>query len=226
MILAKRKGGGFTSSKVSSGSRSSKSSPSAPSLSGKELAQQVASLERQINDANSEARKAPLIAKLNALKSGASASFSAQPAALAAKAVGSSFVPAPAAVVGDKELSQQIASLERQIKDANSEARKAPLIAKLTALRSGSSASFSAQPISVPATKPVASSVYHAPFIGDKELAAKIASLEKQIKDANSEARKAPLIAQLNALKSTNSITLLSLSSAPSAPPPPTQRWV
>ena len=45
--------------------------------------------------------------------------------------------------VGDKDLAAKIASLEKQIKDANSDARKAPLVAQLIALRSGSSYSAS-----------------------------------------------------------------------------------
>ena len=90
-------------------------------LKGRELASQIAVLEREIRDANSEARKAPLVAKLNALRSGSSpSSSSAQPSGSAA---------------------QQIAALEKQIRDidAECEARKAPLVAQLNALRGGSS---------------------------------------------------------------------------------------
>jgi hypothetical protein len=127
-----------------------------------------------------------------------------------------SHIPAP--VVGDKDLANKITSLEKQIKDANSDARKAPLIAQLNTLRSGSSASYSA-PISRPASAPAAykapAASYSAPVVGDKDLANKIASLEKQIKDANSDARKAPLIAQLNTLRSGS-------SASPSGPPAPT----
>jgi len=165
-------------------------------------AAQIASLERQIKDANSEARRAPLIAQLNALRGGGS-SYSA-PTTTTPKPSASSFsAPSFSAFpVADKEVASKIASLERQIKDANSEARRAPLIAQLNALRSGSS--YSSPPTSATVKKPSAS--FSAPSfstypVADKEIASKIASLERQIKDANSDARRAPLIAQLNALR-------------------------
>ena len=126
-----------------------------------------------------------------------------------------------------KEVAAKVASLERHIKDANSEARKAPLMAQLNALLSSTSpSSAAAKPISSSNTsssissfpisneklvaqiapqasakasfKP-ASSLSAAPIL-NKELAAKVAALERQIMDANSEARKAPLKAQLNVL--------------------------
>jgi hypothetical protein len=174
---------------------------SAPAVGDKDLANKIASLERQIKDANSDARKAPLIAQLNALRSGSSASYSAptsRPSSAPSAAYKAPAASYAAPAVGDKDLAAKIASLERQIKDANSDARKAPLIAQLNTLRSGSSASYSA-PTSRHSSAPAAYKA--APVVGDKDLANKIASLERQIKDANSEARKAPLVAQLNALR-------------------------
>jgi hypothetical protein len=212
-LNALRTGSPSSFSAPSSASRPASASAaffSAPATGDKDLANKIASLEKQIKDANSDARKAPLIAQLNALRTGSPYSAPA-PAPIRAAAP----VPIPAVapaikapiasysspVIGDKDLFAKIASLERQIKDANSDARKAPLIAQLNALRSGSPSSFSApSSASRPASAPAAS--FSAPATGDKDLAAKIASLEKQIKDANSDARKAPLIAQLNALKS------------------------
>ena len=127
-----------------------------------DLSAQIASLEKQIRDANSEARKAPLIAQLNALKGGSSSFSAPAPAAVpaaswaaaAAAEPKASFKPSAAAtVVPDKEVAAKIASLEKQIRDANSDARKAPLIAQLNALRGGSSAVSS---YSAPAPAPVA----------------------------------------------------------------------
>jgi hypothetical protein len=186
-------------------------------IDAKELASKIASLERQIKDANSEARKAPLVAQLNALKGGSSApapSRSGTPARpTSAPQAGYKAAPA-SAPIADMELAGQIASLERQIQDACSEARRAPLIAKLNALKGGSSSSPAPSRTGSPARPTSAPQAgYKAPgsradedlaakirALNDKELAYKIASLERQIKDANSEARKAPLVAQLNAL--------------------------
>ena len=126
---------------------------------------------------------------------------------------------------GDKELAAKIASLEKQIRDASSEARKAPLIAMLNGLKSGSyistssSAVSSAKHVASPRTSsPISPSSLTYASVGDKEVAAKIASLEKQIRDANSEARKAPLIAMLNSLRSGSSIPS-STAAAPSPKP-------
>ena len=206
MILSKVKG------KVSSASFKPFATPSTPSASfapsaakadDKELAAKIAALERQIKDANSEARKAPLIAQLNALRGGAS---SARPSAAGASKHSSTAYSGP--VVDDKELASKIASLERQIKDANSEARKTPLIAQLNALKSGASSIGKSSPAFRPGSSP-------APAIDNKELASKITALERQIKDANSEARRAPLIAQLNALRSGASFPSQHTSGAP-----------
>ena len=81
----------------------------------------------------------------------------------------------------------KIANLERQIKDANSDARKAPLIAQLNALRSGSSASYSAPTSrSAPVSSKAPAASYSAPVFGDKDLPTNIATLERQIMVANS----------------------------------------
>jgi len=178
---------------------------------------QIASLERQIKDANSDARRAPLIAQLNALRGGG---YSA-PSAAAVKPSASSYSSSSFSAtprVADKEVASKIASLERQIKDANSDARRAPLIAQLNSLRNNSSYSApqSYHPPAAaakPASPVVAASSFSASPVADKEVAAKIAALERQIKDANSDARKAPLIAQLNSLRNNSSY---------SAPQPPT----
>lgn len=187
----------------------------------KELAQKIASLERQIKDANSEARKAPLVAQLNALKgSSSSAAVHARSSSFSAPSRSSSFsAPSRGTAspgrrpVDDKELAQKIAALERQIKDANSEARRAPLLAQLNALKGGDTASAPGRYSSSPARpsfqparasngRPSSEQDLAAKLakVSDKDLAMKIAALERQIKDANSEARKAPLVAQLNAL--------------------------
>ena len=205
-LNALRVGSSFSASPAAATAKRTISPVSAPVLGDKELAQQISSLERQIKDANSEARKAPLIAKLNALKGGAS--FSA-PSAAAPKPSTAAYTPSASfsAPVADKEVAAKIAALERQIKDANSEARKAPLIAQLNALRSGAS-SFSSPTAARAVSAAAEPSAFYRPsststVVKNKEVAAKIASLEKQIKDANSEARKAPLRAQLNALYAT-----------------------
>ena len=92
------------------------------------------------------------MAQLNALKGGVGSSFSAQqPIAAAVPSKTAATSVAASISVGNKETAAKIAALERQIKDANSEARKAPLIAQLNALR-GSSASISSHPIEVSAT--------------------------------------------------------------------------
>ena len=196
---------------------SARTPPAAPPTPGsnKDLAAKIASLERQIRDANSEARKAPLIAQLTALRSAGSAPAAgirpsaAEQAKAAAAEPKISFRPSPAStLIGDKELASKIAALERQIRDANSEARKAPLMAMLNKLRSGASPSTqtAAAEMLNASSKSSVSAMTSAPFNPDKELAAKIASLERQIKDANSEARRAPLTAMLNALKSQGTL--------------------
>ena len=184
----------------------------------KELAAQVASLERQIKDANSEARRAPLIAQLNSIRGGPAYS-APQASAPVTSAKPTSFTPSAASFTAtpivNKELAAKVAALEKQIKDANSEARKAPLIAQLNALMGGSSYSAPQPSVPVAAARPAVapSASFTSSPVVNKELAAKIASLEKQIKDANSEARKAPLIAQLNAIRGGGS----SYSAAPQA---------
>ena len=199
------------------------------SIGDKELAAKIAYLEKQIKDANSEARRGPLVAQLNALRSGSSYSAptsarSSAPVPTQARTPAASF---STSVVGDKDLTAKIASLEQQIKDANSDARKAPLVAMLNALRSGSSysAPTSARPSSTPTSarsssvlkKSVATSL-SASAVSDKELVAKIVSLQKQIKDANSDARKAPLVAMLNALMSESSYSAPTSARSSSAP--------
>ena len=187
------------------------SSVSSFPIVNKELAAQIASLERQIKDANSEARKAPLMARLNALKG--EASFSApQASAKASFTPNSSFSAAP---IFNKELDVKGATLERQITEANSEATKATLMAPLNALKGkngkdNSPSFFSASQPSAKASFTPDSSFTSSSIVNNdilfisnmfKEVAAKVASLERHIKNANSEARKAPLMAQLNALR-------------------------
>jgi hypothetical protein len=102
----------------------------------------------------------------------------------------------------EKDLKKRLRETEKQIKDASSEARKAPLIAQLNALRSG--ASFQASSASHAALSSLANDIkppVGAKFVLDKELATKIAALERQIKDANSEARRAISAGQLTIMQ-------------------------
>lgn len=135
----------------------------------------IAYIEKQINEATSESRKATLVTMLNELKSGSPYSVPTRARPLSAP-VDHARSPAAShsAPVVDKDLAAKIASLEWQIKDANSEARKAPLVSQLNTLRFGS-------PYPPTRSSSNLSMANYTPLHED-EKAAKIASLEKQIR--------------------------------------------